>query len=218
VGSQSLPSGLLSPSSTWGRYNTIAFIIQQLLLKVQTATLVEVQSCTNDGGVSPVGFVNVIPLVNQVDAAGNPQPHTTVFNVPYMRIQGGSNAIILDPQAGDIGVAVFASRDISKIKSTKAQANPGSSRQFDFSDALYLGGMLNGIPSQFIQFNSSGISIVSPDTVTIEAPTIQLQGSVTISQSLSVTDDVTAGPSPISLLHHTHISGTPGNPTGPPLP
>ena len=147
---------------------------------MQTVTLVEIQSCTNDGGVSPFGFVNVLPLVNQLDAAGNPIPHITIFNVPYLRIQGGANAIILDPQDGDIGLCVFASRDITKVKNTQAQANPGSARQFDFSDALYVGGMLNAEPEQFIQFNEDGISIISPNAVIGTAPEIQLGNGGTL--------------------------------------
>ena len=215
MGSQSLPTGFLSPWSGWGKYNQIAFAVQQLISKVQTATLVQIVSCTNDGGVSPVGTVNVIPLVNQLDQNGNPIPHVTIYNVPYLRIQGGANAIILDPQAGDIGIAVFASRDISKVKSTQAQANPGSARQYDFSDALYLGGMLNGVPTQYIQFGADGITIVSPGTVTIEAPTVAIEGNATISGSLTVTEDVTA--EGISLFSHTHTSEAVGTPTSPPL-
>ncbi len=216
MGSQSLLAGQLTPFSAWGRYNQIRFAIQQALAKMQTATLVQIVSCTNEGGVSPVGFVNVLPLVNQLDSEGNPVPHVTIYNLPYLRIQGGANAIILDPQAGDIGVAVFASRDISKVKATKAQANPGSARQYDFSDGLYLGGMLNEVPTQYIQFTAEGISIVSPGTITIQAPTIALRGNVTISETLAVTEDMTV--EGISLHGHTHTSESPGTPTSPPLP
>lgn len=216
------PGGLLTPWATWGRYNGIAFVVQQLLAKIQTATLVEVVSCTNNGNLAPVGTVNVKPLVNQVDAAGNPFPHTTIFNVPYVRMFGGNggNAIILDPQAGDIGVAVFASRDISQVIATEAQANPGSARQYDFSDAMYLFGMLNGgTPSQYVQFNSAGISIVSPTAITLQAPQINLQGAVAQSDGImTVQTDVTAGPNNISAVGHTHTSEAPGSPTSPPLP
>lgn len=175
MGSLSLPSnGVLPPQATWGQYNSMKFMVQQLIAKLQTATLVRVESCTNDGGLSPFGFVDVVPMVNQVDANGNPQPHTTIYNVPYLRIQGGANAIIIDPQEGDIGIAIFASRDLTKVKNTQAPANPGSARQYDFSDALYLGGLLNGIPEQYIQFNDEGISIVSPDNIAITAPSISI--------------------------------------------
>jgi hypothetical protein len=214
--------GQLTPWSTWGAYNQTAFVVQQLLSKVQTATLVQVVSCSNNGGLSPVGTVNVKPCVNQVDSAGNPYPHTTIFNVPYLRMFGGNggNAVILDPEPGDIGVAVFASRDLTQVKSTQSPANPGSARQYDFSDALYLGGMLNGgTPTQYIQFNSSGLKIVSPTKITLQAPEIDLIGNVVQTHGTITADtDVLAGTHSISLVNHVHTSGSPGSPTSPPTP
>lgn len=183
-----IPDGALLPSSTWGEFNNMAFMVQQALGKMQTATLVRIESCTNAGGLSPVGYVDVTPLVNQLDGQGNPTPHVTIFNVPYFRLQGGKNAIIIDPEKGDIGVAVFASRDITKVKGTKAQANPGSLRQYSFSDALYLGGMLNATPTQYVQFSTAGIRIHSPTQVKIDAPDILMQAqTVEINASTSTT-------------------------------
>ena len=114
------------------------------------------------GGVGAVGYVDVQPLVNQVDGFGSAIPQGRLHNIPYLRMQGGVNAIILDPQVGDIGVCVFSDRDISSVKTTKARANPGSRRRFDVADGLYLGGMLNGAPSQYIEFAPDRINIVSP--------------------------------------------------------
>lgn len=187
--SQSVNSGLAKPTTQWGEFNNISFLVQQALLKVQTATLVRIESCTNNGGLDPVGFVDVTPLVNQIDGKGNATPHVTIYNVPYLRIQGGANAIIIDPQAGDVGVCVFASRDITKVKSTKKQANPGSWRQYSFSDGLYLGGMLNAAPTQYIQFNDSGVTITAP--------------LVTINGTLHVTGDVVGQGTSL----HTHKHG-----------
>lgn len=169
-------SGQQRPQSTWGEFNNIAFMVQQALAKMQTATLVRVEACTNSGGLSPVGFVDVTPLVNQIDAQGNPTPHVTIHNIPYFRLQGGGNGIIIDPQKGDIGVCVFASRDISKVKSSKRQANPGSFRQYSFSDGMYLGGMLNGTPTQYVQFSAAGIKIHSPTAIVLEAPVVEING------------------------------------------
>lgn len=193
--SQSVNSGLAKPTTQWGEFNNIAFLVQQALLKVQTATLVRIESCTNNGGLDPVGFVDVTPLVNQIDGKGNATPHVTIYNVPYLRIQGGANAIIIDPQAGDVGVCVFASRDITKVKSTKKQANPGSWRQYSFSDGLYLGGMLNAAPTQYIQFNDSGVTITAP--------------LVTINGTLHVTGDVVGQGT--SLHTHKHGGVQPGD-------
>jgi hypothetical protein len=176
--------GSLTPSSSWGEYNQLWFVIQQLVSRIQTATVVQVQSCTNDGGVSPFGFVNVTPLVNQVDGNGNATPHGIVNGLPYLRIQGGSNAVIIDPQEGDLGIAVFASRDITKVKNTQAQAVPDSLRMFDYADGMYLGGLLNAAPTQYLQFNENGITVLSPTAVAITAPQIQAGASGATLQAL----------------------------------
>jgi len=172
--SNDLPLGRLGPQTTWSEYNSLAFVINSFLSKIQTATLVKIVSCTNSGGVSPVGLVDVIPLVDQIDGLGVPVPHVTLFNIPYFRAQGGQNAIILDPQAGDIGICVFASRDISKVKSSKKSSPPDSLRQFSYSDGLYVGGVLNGSPTQYVQFSTDGIKIHSPAAVILEAPDVQI--------------------------------------------
>jgi hypothetical protein len=172
-----VPVGQMRPGGNWGDYNRVLFVIQQAIGKLQTATLVRIVSCTNDGGLSPVGFVDVVPMVNQIDSEGTPTPHVTIYNVPYFRLQGGANAIIIDPEPGDIGLCCFASRDLSKVKSTKSQANPGSFRQYSFSDGLYVGGMLNGTPSQYVQFNAAGIKMFSPTAIVLEAPTVTINAS-----------------------------------------
>jgi hypothetical protein len=162
------------PARTQGDFNVLSFIVQQAMAKVQTATLVRIVAVNNTGALEPVGLVDVEPLVNQIDRQGIPTEHATIFNVPYVRIQGGANAIIIDPEVGDIGMCVFASRDISKVKATKDRANPGSFRQYNFADGMYLGGLLNGTPAQYIQFDATGIKIFSPVKTTVQAPTVNV--------------------------------------------
>ena len=187
-GDNGIASGQTQPSTPWGEFNRISFLVGQMLGKVQTCTLVRIEKCTNSGGMSPVGFVDVTPLVNQVDGEGKSVPHETVFNIPYFRLQGGTDAVIMDPKPGDIGVCVFASRDISRVKATKRAANPGSYRQFSFSDGLYLGGMLNGSPVQYVQFSSTGIKIHSPSKITLEAPQVEIEAqTVEVNASTSTT-------------------------------
>lgn len=219
--STNLPNGLMPPWSVWGKYNNVEFVVTQLLAKLQTVTLVKVLSCTNDGDLSPVGTVDVQPLVNQVDSDGNPFPHTTIYNVPYFRLaNAGGNAVILDPAPGDIGLCCFASRDLTSVITNQAPANPGSSRKYDFSDALYVGLMLGGgTPTQYVRFLPGGIEIVSPTEITIKAPTINLEGNVSQTNGTITADtDVLAGPSSISLVNHEHTSSSPGSPTSPPIP
>lgn len=167
---QSGYQGSMTPASTAGEYNQLSFLIRSILGKANFSTLVQVVSCSNSGGVSPVGTVDVQPLVDQVDGLGNAVPHGVVFGLPYARIQGGTNAIIMDPQPGDIGIAIFADRDISGVKSKKARNVPTSGRRNSMSDGIYIGGTLNGTPSQYVQFNASGITIDSPTAAIINAP------------------------------------------------
>ena len=180
--------GFQDPDTTATHFGTQAFVIGQMIRRISTATLVQVQAVTTDGGVSPVGFVDILPLVNQVDGAGNATPHGTIYKCPYLRVQGGANAVILDPQVGDIGVAVFADHDVSSVTANRGQANPGSRRRFDMADGLYLGGMLNAAPSQYVQFGAQGVTIHSPTKVTLEAPDVQITAqTMEIAASSSVT-------------------------------
>lgn len=196
-------------------YNTLFFAWQMFAQKMQTATLVRVTACTNDGGLAPVGTVDVQPLVNQMTGDRVSVPHGTIFRLPYMRIQGGANAVIIDPVAGDLGMAAFASRDISAVKTAKAPANPGSLRMFDWADGLYLGGFLNGVPTSYVAFTETGIEVTSPVKITLTAPSIVLAGAVTGNSTAAFTGDVTAGT--ISLENHIHPQ-TGGPNTDPPVP
>lgn len=204
------------PTSAANDYAKLVFVFEQLLRGKATATLVRVEAVTNDGGIEPSGTVDVLPLVNQVNGAGEPTPHDTVYGIPYQRAQGGANAVILDPQVGDIGICVFASRDISSVKAARGPANPGSRRTFDYADGLYIGGVLNGTPSQYVVFTAEGIKVVSPTKITLQAPTIALEGNVTASATIVAQGDVTGAGT--SLHTHTHTSESPGTPTSPPLP
>lgn len=193
--------GLETPNSGQGEFNAITFLVRQILNRVSTATLVKVVAVTNSGDVSPVGFVDVQPMVNQLDGYGNAIPHGVLHHLPYMRLQGGVNAVIIDPEVGDIGIAVFADHDISSCSANRAQSNPGSMRRFDMADGMYIGGMLNGAPTQFVQFDATGITITSPTKITMNAPAVQINGTVT------VTGDVTAQGTSLHTHKHGGVQG-----------
>lgn len=149
---------LALPSDFDSEQNGLNFAIQQAMLKLQTALPVRVMAVRN-AGLAPVGQVDIQVLVDMVDGQGNTVQHGAISNVPYFRLQGGTNAVIVDPSPGDIGMACFCSRDISAVKSVKDAAPPGSWRSHDFSDALYLGGFLNGTPTSYIQITDVGILV-----------------------------------------------------------
>lgn len=177
AGSISVSNGITSqrPEDSTGLLNTWYTFLRGGLSALSTSTPCRVLAVTNDGGVSPVGFVDLQPLVNRIDGAGIQIPRGIVYKCPYFRLQGGANAVILDPQVGDIGIAIFADRDISSVVANKGQANPGSRRQFSTADAMYIGGILNGTPTQWVQFGAGGITIHSPTQVKLDAPTVDIE-------------------------------------------
>jgi hypothetical protein len=209
--------GQQNPGTSADQYNTLAFVVGQLLQKMQTVTLVRVMAVSNDGGVSPVGTVDVQPLVNQMSGDRIPTEHGTISGIPYFRLQGGADAVILDPKVGDIDMCAFASRDISAVKIAKTPANPGSFRKYDWADGLYFGGLLNGTPTQYVRFAAGGITVVSPGTITLQAPTVAVEGDLTVSGTVVADGDVEGAG--VSLQTHVHSGVTTGGGnSGPPVP
>lgn len=182
--------GTQRPGSNQGEYNAQTFLAESLINRISSCTLVQIVSVTNAGALSPVGFVDVQPLVNQLDGNSNAVPHGVVHGLPYFRLQGGADAIIIDPKVGDVGIAVFADHDISSVKANKAQANPGSMRRFSMADGLYIGGVLNGVPTQYIRYSASGIEVHSPTKIKLTAPEIEITATtkVTTTAPLAQTD------------------------------
>lgn len=201
-------------------FNAHSFLVAQIIARIAGATLVQVKAVTNTGGLAPVGFVDVQPMVNMIDDSGNATPHGVIHHVPYFRLQGGTDAVIIDPKLNDIGVAIFADRDISSVKATKAPANPATRRQNDMADGLYIGGVLNGTPTQYIAFESGGIGVVSPTAVLVTAPVIGMTATTGIAittPTLALTGDFTAtgnitggsgGADQVGLRTHRHGVGT----------
>jgi hypothetical protein len=198
-------------------YNQISFVARQILATVAGAMLVQVKGVTNAGGIAASGFVNVQIMVNQVDGVGNTVPHGIMYHLPYCRLQGGTNAIIIDPVIGDIGVAVFADRDISSVKATKRVANPGSRRKHSYSDGVYIGACLNGVPTQVVAFTDTGISITTPQALTILAANVILDSTGNFAVTGAVVAGV-GGTNQVSLQTHKHGVGTPAAGTFIPTP
>jgi len=210
------PVGWLDPTAIASDLHAHSFLVNQIVGRLATTALVQVKSVSNAGSVAAVGTVSVQVLVHQTDGWGNSTPHGIINNLPYFRLQGGTNAIILDPQVGDIGMACFCSRDISSVRANKAASPPASRRRYDWADGLYVGGFLNGVPTQYVRFSSQGIDIVTPNKLTFSADNATLDSS----GNLSVKGEVTAktgGGSSVTLTghHQTNVTAGVGN-SGPP--
>ncbi len=225
--------GQWTPENFASEYQALVFTITRLIAQQATCAWVQVVSCSNSGAAVAPGTVTVQPLVNQMTGNGQPVPHGQLYQVPFWRLQGGTSAAIIDPVAGDIGLALFASRDSSLVRKAALGVglalgklfNPASRRQYDWGDGVYLGGMLNGAPTQWVRFSASGVEVVSPQQITLTAPTIAINGSTAVNiagpvnangATISTAGEVTDAAGKVLGTHvHTGVT-TGGSDTGPP--
>ena len=144
--------------------NALEFLATQVTRRMHTCTMVRV-SAVHPGDNGIVGTVDVTPLINQRTVTGESVPHTTVYGLPYIRIQGGTSALIIDPVIGDLGVCLFADRDISAFKASLDAGAPPTLRAYDMADGIYLGGWNAGTaPVQSVTVNADGVTIeAGPD-------------------------------------------------------
>lgn len=191
--------GQQDPNSATSGFNMHLFLISQMIGRMDTMKLVKVMKVTageGDGEVKLAGTVDVMPLVNQIDGNGNPTPHGTVYGIPWTRMQGGKNCVVCDPIVGDIGFIVISDRDISTVKKTKKQGNPGSRRKYNISDGVYIGGILNVAPEQYLQFTTEGVRLVdkSGNSIAMSATGIAITPAagmpVTVNGILAVTGEL----------------------------
>lgn len=144
-------------------YNSLMMAVEIAKNAMMTCTIVQVKKCTNEGDVKPIGRVDVLPLVQMIDGVSRTVDHVTVYNLPYLRMQGGNKAIILDPKEDDIGLVVVADRDISGVKKSKKVSPPGSRRRFNIADGFFLGAVIAEEPESYIQFMDDGTVKVAVD-------------------------------------------------------
>lgn len=197
-------------------YSAMAAVVQAAIARMATATVVRVVAVDLEAMT-----VDLNPLVAQLDGRGNATPHGTIHGCPFLRLQGGRNAVIIDPAVGDIGIAVFASHDITAVMAAKGPANPGSRRRFSMADAMYLGGLLNPAPERFIRITDEGVEVISPAGVTITAPTVTINGNVEVDGDITASGTITGTTDVVgdgvSLATHTHsgVQTGSGNTGGP---
>lgn len=237
--------GYQFPGSSNDQFNAISFLVRQIVARMSTMKPVKVMAVSiTPGTIGPSGKVDVLPLVTQIDGSGHKTSHGTVFGIPFFRICGGGNQVICDPVVGDFGFVVVSDRDISAVVSSRGEAAPGSHRQFDLADGIYVGGILCEAPEQSIAFTSEGVKVTDKNgnvlemksggfflTGTLNVTDINVaghfkgangtlyNGSIETASFIKAGGNVQAGVggvNVIGLTTHTHSSASPGNQTSPP--
>jgi hypothetical protein len=180
------------PADYGSEYNAIAYMIRQMLADVRTITPVKVVSILG-GGVGAIGRVSVQPLLDQKYGDNTGQSHEIVYNIPYFRLQGGVNGVIVDPSPGDIGIMACSDRDTSSLKNmaSPVESIPPSSTMFSFADGFYVGLFFGAAPTNYIQIASSAINL---QTVTTNiSNNTNIGGNTVIQGNLTVNGQTTVG-------------------------
>ncbi|MGC6389641.1 phage baseplate protein [Ewingella sp. S1.OA.A_B6] len=182
-----------NPENQSNDANAFASTFKKLLTSKHFINVVEVKAVR---GAAPNLVVDVLPLVAEVKSDGGGMIQgSQIFNIPVWRLQRGNSAIIMNPVVGDIGMIAICDNDISVARANRKESVPGSKRMHSCSDAIYLGGLLNGEPSQFIEFADGALNITSPNpvNVTCQTATVIAPGGVTVDTPLAhFTGNITA--------------------------
>lgn len=218
-------------------YNQLCYMVRQIIGEmVNTSALVSVGGVEGGGTGNPAGHVSATPLVAQTDAKGNALPMSPIPRLRFFRYQAGKAAIVLDPVAGDQGVAVFFKQDSSGVQDgAKEAVVPGSFRNFDQSDGVVFSGVQNQAPTVWIELTQDekviihapqGVTIETDETaeitagekVSITAPAIELNGAITShgqnggAGTMDINGTLTVDG--INMNTHTH-TGAHGETSGP---
>lgn len=223
--SKNLAASFLAPEDAVDEISVLRFTIKRLMARMEAMIPVTVIAVHPGAGTPPVaGTVDVKLLLTTLDAAGNATQPGVIYGLPFFRVQGGPWAIVIDPAKGDFGYIVAASRDISNLtKKSPAPAiqNPGSFRQYSYSDGIYMGGAFNNVPAATCWFKSDGTFQIS----TQDGVVIKSDGSgnlamtcttLAVTGAITATGEVTAkagGASFVTLSQHKHAANnTPPTP------
>lgn len=195
-------------------YNADTAMVHQVLSMIGADTLVQVKA-VHAAGLQPVGTVDVQIMVHQQDGAGRTVPHGIIYGVPYFRLQGGTRAVICDPAVGDIGALIVCGRDISGVKANRAPSAPGSFRQHDYADALYIGGFLNAAPVEYIGWVGGDVHVKTAGKFVVDAAECDINCNVNVSGSVTASGDVKAGSISLESHKHSGVQTGSGNTGGP---
>lgn len=177
----------------------------------------------------------VQPLITWVDLSDRAKERGQYAEIPVISIGGGGFHISFPLVRGDIGWIHAADRDMSQFLKSLQMAKPNTGRCHKFEDGMF-------IPDVFRQYTISGedsgamviqstssatrisirqdnIKITTPSLVTIDSPlskftgNVEIAGDVIMAKTLTVATEITLKGIPEST--HVHITGAPGQPTGP---
>lgn len=154
------------------------FAMKNMIGGLAFIDVARVESVTGD-------TLTIKSLLRGMTTDGDIIENEPVYGVPFLQLRSGKSAVIMTPEVGDIGLIAICDRDITNVKKTKGETTPDNQRSHSYADAVYLTGIasLNSEPQQFAHFYDGGINITSPNKVTINAPSVEVNADGAISLS-----------------------------------
>lgn len=178
-------------------------------------------------------------LINGVNSQNAPINPPNIYDVPYGAVRGGNAGIITHFVPGDNVIIGFCQRQIDATKNTGNSSTPSLFRFFSLQDAVVLSHWSNNEPTIYLKItddeitiqatnkpitisstgdvtvNSNNATINSNTLAKIAAPTIELDGNITVSGNLTIgaSSFSSSGPSTIDghpFSAHTHSGVTTG--------
>ena len=184
---------IVDPLVNTSEAEKLHFVLQGYLANKYFIELVQVSA------VNETGTVDVTPLITPVSLADNATVNTSrIYDIPVFQLQRANSAIVMTPVVGDIGIIAVCDKDISLIKANRKPTEAQTARTHSRADAIYLGGVLNSAPTQYIKFEDNTISIKTEGTLNISAGSVNItaktniEGDTTIDGNLIVTQNISA--------------------------
>ncbi len=169
--------GVANYEDLTSEYNALNFIITSIIKStVNTCYAVTVTKVDADNQK-----VTVKPLIAQIDADNNKIELPEIFEIPYFRYSAGNTAVRLNPVAGDIGVLIVFKSDSSNIKTgNNSQILPNSFLNYPLYSGIYIGGMLNNEPENYIEIKDDNITINANQKVVINCQNAEVNADENI--------------------------------------
>ncbi|WP_242349264.1 hypothetical protein [Mucispirillum schaedleri] len=163
--------GVANYEDLTSEYNALNFIITSIIKStVNTCYAVTVTKVDADNQK-----VTVKPLIVQIDADNNKIELSEIFEIPYFRYSAGRTAVKLDPVAGDIGVLIIFKSDSNNIKTgDNSQILPNTFLNYPLYSGIYIGGMLNNDPENYIEIKDDSITINANKKIVINCQTAEI--------------------------------------------
>jgi hypothetical protein len=140
-------------------------------------------------------------------------------DVPIVFPSAGGFSLTLPIAVGDEVLVIIASRCIDSWWYNGGIGVPMETRMHDLSDAFAIPGprskprVISSISSSTAQLrNDAGTAYIEIDA----SGHINIKGNLNVTGNIVASGEVT-GAGAITLTTHTHVSATPGSPTGPPV-